>query len=114
MNKTKQKKLFARVYAKEYFSRLKNLTVNHLIERGFFTNIIDTQYYNSLSPFVYTESEAIKNHDYIVVESMNDAFAFDFHNKNRLLHQMSINKEKKRKEELEKQKLLELEVNTIN
>mgnify|MGYP007031245769 CR=1 FL=1 len=44
--KIQQKKLYSRVFSKTYLHNLYDVAMNHLKQRGFFSNSNDEQYYN--------------------------------------------------------------------
>lgn len=104
-----QKKLFSRQFAKDYMSKLKVNTIRQCEERRVFRNPMQNQYQNNLLSFIYKNSEAIKKDDYTIVRELNKNFEVDYTNRKQLKHKEAMANEKKRKEDLEKMRLDEME-----
>lgn len=96
-----QKKLYSRVFSKEYLSKLKINTLKQLEERGVFRNPVKDMYYNNLVPFIYSNAETIQSSDYIVINQLNTTYEQNYIEKKKNLHREALEKERQRKIDLE-------------
>ena len=94
-----QKKLFARTFAKEYLSKIKQNTLKQLEQRGVFRSPMESQYQNNLLNYIYQNAEVTNHNDFVVLEKLNKTFEADFMDRKRKLHKEALDKERKRKEE---------------
>jgi hemerythrin-like domain-containing protein len=88
--------------------------MNHLKQRGFFSNSNDEQYYNILLKDVYTQSEHIVKTDYVVYNQLNKELSNEYVNGMISQHRQSLINERKRKENVARMKKEEEEVENIN
>jgi hypothetical protein len=88
---------------------MKNLTLNHLVERGVFRNPNDNQYYNNLLPTIFSNAEEIAGNDFCILNKLNDTYHDNFIDHKKNLHRAALIKERERKEMLEIQKKQEIE-----
>jgi hypothetical protein len=109
--KIQQKKLFSRVFAKTYLHNLYDVSMNHLKQRGFFSNSNDEQYYNVLLNDVYTQSENIVNTDYVICNQLTSELSNNHKTEMISQHRTSLINERKRKEDEARRKKEEEEVN---
>jgi hypothetical protein len=72
--------------------------MNHLKQRGFFTNPNDEQYYNVVLQDVYNQSEKYVNTDYVVYNQLNSQLTNDFNTSMISQHRQSLINERIRKE----------------
>ncbi len=84
--------------------------MNHLKQRGFFSNSNDEQYYNILLKDVYTQSDHIVKSDYVVYNQLNSELTNDYMNGMINQHRQSLINERKRKENESRLKREEEEV----
>jgi hypothetical protein len=108
--KIQQKKLYSRVFSKSYLHNLLDVSMNHLKQRGFFSNSNDEQYYNILLKDVYTQSDHIVKSDYVVYNQLNSELTNDYMNGMINQHRQSLINERKRKENESRLKREEEEV----
>jgi hypothetical protein len=111
VTKIQQKKLYSRVFAKSYLDKLKDNTLKHLEERGYFKNSNDNNYYKTLLTHIYDNSCGLVNSDYVVYNRLNENLNSTYVNEMINSHKESIMKEKKRREEETRKKKDEEEVN---
>jgi hypothetical protein len=110
VTKIQQKKLYSRVFAKSYLDKLKDNTIGHLNERGFFKNSNDNQYYKTLLEHIYDNSSTLVESDYLILNKLNQTLECEFVDKMQNLHKESLLKERNRKAEEARLKKEEEEV----
>ena len=109
VNKLHQKKLYSRVFAKQFLSKLQEHSIRDLGERGIFRNPVENEYHNNLLPHLYNKSQEINRNDFIIVNKLNENFHNHFVQLKKDMHKQSLLNEVKRKENLEIMRLEEIE-----
>lgn len=109
LNKVHQKKLYSRVFAKQYLSKLQNNSIRDLSEKGIFRNPLENEYYNNLLPYFYGSSEEINKNDFLIVNKLNENFKTQSLKTKSDIHKQSLMNEIKRLENLEIKRLEEIE-----
>jgi hypothetical protein len=109
LNITHQKKLYSRVFAKQFLSKLQDHCIKDLEQRGIFRNPLENEYHNNLLPFIYKNANEINNNDFIIVNQLNETFKNNFLQKRKNQHKQSLLNEVRRLENLEIIRLKEIE-----
>ena len=108
-NKTQQKKLYSRVFAKQFLSKFRDHSFKDLFKRGTFKDPVENEYHNSLLPHTYKNSQEINQNDFLVVNDLNEHFTDIFTKMKKASHKKSLENEVKRLEDLEIKRLQEIE-----
>ena len=91
-----QKKLYSRMKAKQYISKLRTDTYNSLGEQKIFKNKDDNYYFTDLLPEIQSLVEENTRNDYLIVNKMNDMFSKTKFNNDCKKHFESVTTEKER------------------
>jgi hypothetical protein len=110
VTKVQQKKLYSRVFAKGYLDKLRDNTLNHLDERGYFKNSNDNHYYKTLLNHIYENTCGLVGSDYVIYNKLNETLNTTYITDVISSHKENIMKEKKRREEEARKKKAEEEV----
>lgn len=106
---TIQKKLYSRVFAKDYTSKLKNMALTDIIKAGIFRNVEKVQFAMNLHPTILENCETIVRSDFIFENKLNALFHKENRNKITDDHRKSMQNEINRRDKLELEKKNEKE-----
>jgi hypothetical protein len=109
LNKIYQKKLYSRVFAKQFLSKFQDLSIKDLQERGVLRNPIVNEFHNDLLPYIYNNTNELNKNEILIIENLNDFYNNLFYQKKKEMHKQSLLNEIKRKENLEIKRLEEIE-----
>ena len=96
LTKTFQKKLKSRYMAKKYISKLRKETFNYLGQRKMFQSENTNYFLNQVLPEMHSLVEEYSKNDYLILNKMNEMFKKTRQEKERKIHQESVQREKER------------------
>lgn len=107
--KTIQKKLYCRVFAKDYLSKMKYTVLTNVIKGGILRKVELVQFSMNLHPLLLNNSQALVESDAIFDRKLSYLFDSEIRNKNIDFHRKSIQYEIERREKIEFNKIQEKE-----
>ena len=96
LTKTFQKKLKSRFMAKQYISKLRTDTYNYLGKRKMFQSENTNYFLNQVLPEMHSLVEEYTKNDFLILNKMNEMFKKTKQEKERKIHNESVQKEKER------------------
>lgn len=104
MRKIFHQKLISRVYSKNLLNHLTHNTLSALKDQGLLKNPLINEYQTKLLPLLYSQNETVFNEEQTVLDEVDSLFDQIYVNQTIHLHKFSVQCQKEKLEELERQR----------